>query len=765
MKTDLRLAIPVAAAWLTAVLALSAPPVLLPAAIAAWATAAILLAIAFRRPHPIVGVLVLAAACTAVVLTSASARVDDRRPGVLLDAAESGRHVHAEAITTQAVSAGTGSFTVELTGIVIGTTRSAVSVPARVFGTAAERELGIGAAIAVDGTLATTDPADAVAFLVLTDEPPELVRGPPMALDWANDLRTGFRSAVADLPGDGGALLPGLAIGDTSAVGPQLDQAMKDASLSHLTAVSGANCAVVIGLVMVAGARVGLPRTVRIAASVCVLVGFVVLVTPEPSVLRAAVMVGIVLVALARGRPARGIPVMALAVVTLLTIDPWLARQYGFVLSVLATAGLLLLSGPLADAGSRLLPRPVAAAIAIPLAAQLACQPVLLMLAPSISTYGILANILAGPAAPVATVMGLVACLILPFAPPVGTIAGWIAWLPSAWIAAVAEFFAGAPGARIAWPPGPVGILAVAFITAASLIAVLAHRRSLRRAAQLTLAAALILHGGVAVGGAVRTSLTRPGEWQYAGCDIGQGDATLVRSDGRIALIDTGPDPALLTACLDSLGIARIDLLVLSHFDLDHVGGTSAVVGRVDTVLIGPSDGPDADRLTRQLADGGAQLVQAHKGMQGVLGALRWTVLWPRDPLRGTEPGNAASVAMRFDGAGPCPTSCVSAVLLGDLGEEEQLLLLATNQVTRTDVVKVAHHGSSDQSARLYDALDATVALVGVGADNTYGHPTERALDILASTGTVPARTDRNGLILVGAGRDGSVLVWTENGG
>ena len=612
-----------------------------------------------------------------------------------------------------------------------------------------------------------TDAGDGTAFLVFPRRSPRLVTGPPVSLDWANTLRSGFRDLAARLPGDGGALLPGLAIGDTSAVGKDLDTAMKASALSHLTAVSGANCAVIVALVLGVGALVGLGRGGRIALAALVLVGFVVLVTPEPSVLRASAMALLLLVALARGRPVRGVPVLALAVLVLLAVDPWLARDYGFVLSVLATAGLLVLAAPLTMVLRRFLPLPIAAAIAIPLAAQLACQPVLVLLSPTFPVYGLAANILAQFAAPLATVIGLGACLLVPLLPGMALAAAQIAWLPAAWIAAVATFCARAPGSSLGLPGGVVGVGLSAGVTVLGLVVVLVPAgaaRRIRGVAAGLLVLVLVVSAGIVTGRGIHLLATRPGDWQYGVCDVGQGDATLVRSAGMIALVDTGPKPAPLEACLDALGIERIDLLVLTHYDLDHVGGTEAVIGRVDRVLVGPSDGADDERLVQRLSDGGGAVERASRGLAGQLGALRWSVLWPTDPLRGVEPGNPASLTMRFDGAGVCAGRCLEAVFLGDLGQEEQARVLRLARPGHVDVVKVAHHGSADQEPRLDADLSASVGLIGVGADNDYGHPTGKLLGMLAASGTAVTRTDNDGLVLVSAGDADTINVWTERG-
>ncbi|HOT34148.1 MAG TPA: ComEC/Rec2 family competence protein [Rhodoglobus sp.] len=745
MIADLRLAIPAAVAWIAAAVIIGIDPVI--PTIALWAAAGIATAIALARRSLAVVALALAAAAfcsTSVVVQSTS-----RQPAELVAAAETGRQIDALATLTGRASGRSYPVTLD---VVNGTS---VHVPVVVFGPATDA--GIGTTVRITGTLTATDPGDDAAFLVFAERPPVVESPPPWYLDWANGLRARFLAQARGLPGDGGDLLAGLAIGDTTDVGGTLDQAMKSSSLSHLTAVSGANCAIVIGLVMVAGAAVGIPRWARVAASLAVLVGFVVLVTPEPSVLRAAVMASLVLATLARGRPVRGIPVLALATICLLAFDPWLARSYGFVLSVLATAGLLLLAGPLARVLERWLPRWLAIVIAVPFAAQLACQPVIILLSATLPTYGVVANVLAAPAAPIATVVGLAACVLLVLIPPLGALLCQLAWLPSAWIAAVAQFFASAPAAQLPWPPGAVGALLLASGTVLAVFAVLG-----RRWAVVALAVAGAVYLGLAGGGRIAQVTGRP-DWQIAACDIGQGDAVFVRSRGELALVDTGPDPALMRRCMTELGIGRVDLLVLTHYDLDHVGGAGALVGKVDRVFVGPSSDPEDDRLRADLVAGGAHVEQVSRGPTGLLGDLRWEVLWPPSRLGSIEPGNPASVTLEFQPVGECASGCLSSIFLGDLGEDAQNRLLAAGPVGTVDVVKVAHHGSRDQSERLYERLHATVGVIGVGADNGYGHPTDDLLQILARAGTIPERTDLSGLILLAPGAEpGTVRVWSE---
>jgi competence protein ComEC len=761
---DLRIVVPAGAGWVAAIALLPFPEWMLPVSVVFWCIALGTLVAARVTRRQVLVIVGVSAAAMALVATAAFAGSDSRRPDAL-------RGVHeifgATVVTTQTVTHASTYFAATLTRA--GGT--SMSVPVLVFDASPASptaRIEIGTTLTVSGALQATPPSDEYSYLVFATGPARVVSPPPWYLGWANGLRAGLARAARTLPGTGGELLPGLAIGDTGAVSPALNAAMKTSSLSHLTAVSGANCAVIIGLLLLVGSTLGLRRGVRIAAALAVLVGFVVLVTPQPSVLRSAIMAALVLGALASGRPIAGLPIVGVTVLAMLTLDPWIALDYGFALSVLATAGLMALSGPIARRLENWLPRWLAMLVAVPLAAQLACQPVLLLLNPSLPLYGVLANTLAEPASPVATVLGLIACVALPVLPAVGQVLAEIAWVPSAWIADVATFFAGLPGARVPWPGGAVGVVALVVVTALLLVLLLG-RLSRRGRGILSAALAIaVLVPFIVVGVANAVGqLGRPTDWQIADCDIGQGDAMLVRSAGKVALMDTGPSGPLLKACLDDLGITRINLLVLSHYDLDHVAGTPVVDSMTDRALVGPSTGKARDvAIIQGLLDGGTRVDRVSEGLTGTLGDLRWSVLWPPSPLPdGILPGNEACVTILFEPIGACADRCLTSMFVGDLDERAQDLMLAANPtLPRLDVVEVAHHGSADQSAALYRRVDASVGLIGVGLHNTYGHPTQHLLDILASVGTLPARTDTEGLVLLGPGaKPGSVAVWSEH--
>ncbi|QIG40585.1 MBL fold metallo-hydrolase [Microbacterium sp. 4R-513] len=758
-----------AAAWGTAGLATAVPETSVPLAIGAWVAAALALALLFRRRGAALVAVVLGLAAAAAI-ASHVALAQPARSEALAFVGSGGRAVEVTATVMGKVErrvTGELAFDAVASGIRLGREEHGgqnLPITIRVHPDEVDDlgALDVGAVVIASGSARATDAGERAVFDlsatrgVVVAQPP----GGPAAV--AAALRHGLTATAAGLPEPGAGLIPGLAVGDTSLVDPGLDAAMKSSSLSHLTAVSGANCALVVGIAFAGAALAGVPRVGRVVAGVVALTGFVVLVTPEPSVARAGVMAAVAMLSVALGRPAVGAAVLSLAVTVLLVGDPWLATSLGFALSVAATAALLLLARPLASGLERWMPRALALALSVPLAAQLACGPLLVLISPSVPLYGVVANLLAAPAAPVATVVGLAACLALPI-PVVQSGLTAIAWLPAAWIASTANIFSDLPGGQVRWAEGWWGASALAVLGAA--VAVLAVRRAapmLRTAAAVLVAAVIGVTAGTSALATVAGPLTLPAEWTILACDVGQGDAVLIRSAGEVALVDTGPDPEALNGCLDRAGIARLNLLVLTHFDLDHAGGSTAVVGRVDEVRHGPSASAQDETLLEGFRRGGATVVQAAAGQTGRLGDADWVLRWPPPASRAFPSGNDASVVLDIGGGG-----VPHALFLGDMSASPQRALAASGALSPPyDFVKVAHHGSADQAPELYEQIAPAVAVVTVGIGNDYGHPRAETLELLERLGAVIVRTDEEGMLALWRAREGEgVAVWRERAG
>jgi len=320
-------------------------------------------------------------------------------------------------------------------------------------------------------------PGDPVAATVRVAGSPEPVGRPRLWQRMAGRVRMAFRAATSGLPPDERGLVPGLVIGDTAAMPLDLVAAFRLSGLTHVNAVSGENVAVVLATVGALLRRTWAGRRTRAVVSLLAILGFVVLARPSPSVLRAALMGGIVVAGVLVGRRGQPLPALATAVIALVAIDPFLARAPGFTLSVLATAAIVVAARPVADRLGRHMPRLLAVAVAVPLVAQIACTPVLVAAFGQLTPWAVPANVLAAPAVAPATVAG-VACAVaaVPF-PGLAHMLAWVAAVPAAWLAFTARAFAALPGAGWAVPPALAAPVSIAFVAVLMLAGVIRYRR------------------------------------------------------------------------------------------------------------------------------------------------------------------------------------------------------------------------------------------------------------------------------------------------
>ncbi|MFF5478288.1 ComEC/Rec2 family competence protein [Streptomyces sp. NPDC012935] len=596
---------------------------------------------------------------------------------------------------------------------------------------------------------------------------PEVVGEPSGVQRLAGRLRAGLREATEELPADARALLPGLVVGDTSRITPELDEAFKETDLAHTLAVSGSNLTIILalligppGLAQLAERRGLAPRLGISLRTTALLAGaltlaFVVVCRPDPSVLRAAACGAVALLALATGRRRTLIPALATAVLLLVLYDPWLARSYGFLLSVLATGALLTLAPRWSAALRRRgVPPRLAEALAAAAAAQALCAPVVAVLSARVSLVAVPCNLLAEFAIAPATVLGFAALATAPLVMPVAKVLAWCAGWPAGWIADVARTGAALPGAGVDWPGSWTG---AALLALATVVALLAGRRLLRHPWWCGVCGALLLLVVVQPPPLTRvvTGWPPPG-WRFAICDVGQGDATvLAAGDGTGVVVDAGPDPTLVDRCLRTLGITRIPLVVLTHFHADHVAGLPGVlrgraVGAIETTgHEAPVD--QVEFVRREAAARRIPVTRAAAGEERRTGDLSWQVVWPppthpAHPAMAPESPNDASVTLLVRSAG------LRLLLLGDLEPPAQRALLrspAGALLGGVDVLKVAHHGSAYQDPELIRRAAPRLALISCGEDNPYGHPAPSTLAGLRAQGAVVLRTDEDGALAV----------------
>ena len=704
---------------------------MLQSAVSPWRiclAALILIPLGFRKARFLVFIVAILVGATAMSIRQASLE-----HSAIAQYFDSQIDFTAQVITDpNQTSSGKFSFTARLLAFDINAEHFALRVPVRIISQHSV-ELLPGQTIAATARVVQTKESR-VAALLLVDKDFKVLTAPSRWAASLSAIRTGLRTHSGD--GDAGALIPGMVLGDTSKQTAQFKDQMKRSGLVHLVAVSGANFAIVSSFVLWCMQFVIRRNNYRIIATAIALGCFIALVRPSPSVLRAAAMAAVLLSAQATRRKTDSLPALGFAIAAVVLGDPWQSRDAGFALSVLATAGLLLFAPVIENH----LPthKKLAGALAPPIAAIVFCSPILVALSGYLSPISIVANLLAAPFVAPITIVGFVAALVSPIAPALTSVLIYIIRIPAGSIAAIAHWSSDFPVLTI--HNGTIGFAIVALLVGLLWL----FKKSWRRSTAVLVVIILSL-----------TWVQRwpAGDWQIANCDVGQGDSMVINlHHGKAIVIDVGPDPVAENKCLRDLGIKEVPLLILSHFHADHVGGLSGLVQSrtVGQVWISNNLEPLLESTHSLALIQKSEIVTVQKGLVSQIAGIQFEVLWPENTTKNFEvlPGegsqiNNSSIAMLIT------TPDWSVFTAGDLEPPAQHEILGS--VRTVDIYKVCHHGSKYQDEQLMSALSAQIAVISVGAKNSYGHPAPETIAALTRLGTQVVRTDLDGAIAITA--------------
>ena len=628
------------------------------------------------------------------------------------------------------------------------------AIPISMFGTGSKAgamtSLVPGTVIAASGILSEPPTGRPIAAS-MTVTKFSVVRAPPRYQWFAEVLRDHLHRALSGYPSAAQALVPGLALGDSSALQSDLKADMQASGLTHLVAVSGANVSLLLVLVMQGVRR--RTRMTQVIAIAVVLASFVVIVRPQPSVLRASVMGVVVVVAHFLGTRSSPLPSLAFAVLGLLCFDPWLAISYGFALSVAATAGLLLFSRRVSVWMDHILPRQFpnwfAETLTVTLCAQFAVLPLMVTLGATTSLASIPANLVAVPLAAPAMLGGLFAALVSIVSIPLAHLVVVVAVVPATTIAVIARWAANQSWAIVPMPHGPFGVLVSILLIAAVIHGTLRWKglSKVFRGKLFIFAMCFVFLLWHPPQFAIKP--WPPANWVMVACDVGQGDGVVLRVDAHSAMvIDVGPDPDAMNACLTKLHVKSIPILVLTHFHADHVGGLTKVIAhrQVGQVWVSALNEPELTTRFAMQALHKRQIepqviTYAHHAR---LGELDITCLWPSRLIRGqgSDPNNASVVLLvRVHGH--------LIMLPGDVEPPAQLAIASQVGQLNVDVLKIAHHGSRNQDSKFAEVMHPKNVIISVGQGNDYGHPAQSTIAMYQALGAKVWRTDRQGSIAV----------------
>lgn len=566
---------------------------------------------------------------------------------------------------------------------------------------------------------------------------------------WAENLRGYVTGQIEQVFKASAPLMKGILIGNTDALSAADQEALRAAGISHLTAASGLHAGIVAAALWAvlklfhARRRTRAIWTVAVMGLYCTLVGF------TPSIVRAALMLCVVLLSDLTGRRVDAPTQLAAVFWGILIFSPLDIFTLSFQLSFAAAAGLIALARPL-ERALTFLPRWVASALAVPVAAQLGTLPVVLAHFHELPVFSLVCNIIAVPYATVLLLAGLVALLPALVFPALAAYTGDVVAYLAGWLLDGARWVADIPGSMVHLPP-----LSPLWITGLALLLILCGRYDffgrIHRKSWLCIGLSAVLTLGAVIGW-----LPLRGELRLTVLDVGQGDAMVLQTPGGKAyLIDAGPadegydlGESRVVPALYAMGITRLEGAAATHLHSDHAGGMAAVVRAMRPQTFYSSEAPDESwqALNAALSGCGAQTQVLGAGDTLAWDGVNVRVLSPQEGQKGQR-----SLVLEIEYQG------MTMLICGDLepNEEEELL----KRMPPAEVLKVAHHGSGNVTGEDFlHRVSPKVALISVGASNTYGHPAPETLMRLYEAGAQVLRTDEKGALTVSM-RDGRVHI------
>lgn len=638
----------------------------------------------------------------------------------------------------------------------------------------------------------------------------------------SNDFRNKTDDALKNVDSTTRSLLLGFSVGDTHYMSSDQKDELKVAGLTHLSAISGTHFMIILSIF--GGVFLLLfPRKLAVLFQIVFILLFVFLVHPTDSVKRASVMCLLALISVYIGRRSVSLCSLAFAIIMFLLFDPYMAVSVSFLLSCLATCGIILFSEPVTKFLSKYLGEKTAEVLAIPLVAFSATLPVITSINHYLTPYAVLANILVLPAVLPAVFLSFVSVLVS------GIFGGSFGGLFEKvcinldsiflhYISFIAHFVTKLPFAKIEGDYVSVAIfyILIILIYLAPKVWEFSYKKTTKKlppqtlrkwqkVAQLfdTKPIVVVLILGLFIFPPMLKIYASenlgwfkniPDDWLVVACPVGQGDSSLIRTGQNSAVVvDVGPNDRStggvgIRSCLKTLKITNVDMLILSHFHADHVGDLSSLLQTVPVkdALLNKYESPkiNADQVKRSLQNYQISFTSASAGLQKSFGNCNADETTNRNEkycvkmkvMSAYLPNVYSSVNKHSSGESSDENDSSIAVMFwinnvsyftaGDLeikGSSIALSELKREGLKNVDVLKVNHHGSKTQLISLEKHLSPKVAIYMDGKNN-YGHPNLETISDFEKLGAISLRTDTDGMVGVSRNEQDNLVYFREKG-
>lgn len=540
------------------------------------------------------------------------------------------------------------------------------------------------------------------------------------------------------IPSDCAAFAKALLLGDTSQLPYRVDTDLKVSGIRHVVAVSGLHISIFFAIISTITFRkrfltalVGMPLLILFAA----VAGF------TPSVTRACIMCGLMLVAQLLNKEYDGPSALSFAVLVMLAVNPYCIGSVSFQLSVASVAGIFLFAPEIREkltAGLKNkkgkqygLLRKLAAGVSVTIGAQILTIPLCAYYFGVVSLVGVFTNLLVLWTVSLTFCLLVAVCVLALVCLPLAVIAGSVAGVLIRYVLTAAKIMAAFPWAAV-YTVSPYVTIWLFFAYCLLLIYLVCRKMAGAFTCCTILSLCL----------ALTASWLEPcsSDVRFTVLDVGQGQCLIMQSGGRVYVVDCGGDSDTRSAdaaaeALLSQGYSHIDGLILTHTDRDHAGGAENLLSRIRTdLLILPRQ---AEKI---VVPKDTQVVIAEQNLEITDGSGRISIFAP--VFHGEE--NEMSLCVLFD------TEKCDILITGDRNAFGERSLLRHADIPNVDVLIAGHHGSKYSSCQeLLEATRPQIVCISVGADNSYGHPAQEVLDRLSSFGCTVYRTDQQGTITI----------------
>lgn len=599
----------------------------------------------------------------------------------------------------------------------------------------------------------------------------------------ANKIRNSMKEKIEqNLSNETSELLSGILIGEKSNLKKEIQEDFRDSSLSHVLAISGMHVSyVILGITFVIS-KIKLSKKMSKIVTILLLLFFIILTGKTASVTRACFMSSYIILASLLHKKANVLGSISISLLIILIINPYFILDIGLQLSYGGTIGIVLIYSILKKYRKKKeekcskfkkvihkIKDKILDTILITISANLVIFPIVLFHYNTMSFTFIISNLLVFSIIGIIIILGFISVFTSYIISPLAKVMFFFLQIFLNLLTQIAHFCAELPLSKVYFPTPKIYVIILYYLF---LIYIILVKNEIIKNKKVNRKILIIFIIVVIISNLILNFI--PKTFTISFIDVGQGDSMLVSTPkGKNILIDGGGSrdeesfnvgKQTLIPYLLNKGITKLDYIIISHFDSDHVGGILSVLEELKAekvIICKQEENENYKRFKEIVKNKKIKVYVVKKGDNLKIEENIWlNILWPKDERIKENAINNNSIVAKLN------YKNFSILLTGDIEKiaENQILKEYENtNILNANILKVAHHGSKSSSTNEFlEKVKPQIALIGVGEKNTFGHPNEGVLNRLGNLNTKTYRTDQMGEITIKIDNKGKVKIKTK---